>query len=188
METLRRPRSLCSPDATGRDGRAGRRVAGARPGDAEGADAGAPRSPTAQTARGDAVASLPQHPDLLDAADDHGGLPRPEDGGAGGPPMPAREDRQGPVTECASRSGVRRWLDAQGRRSFQPRSPRTALMTAAPIAAAHTSRRVTTHGAQLGSAAGSRRARSGSIRPSHSRTTRSSRWGIRQLRANERPP
>ena len=188
METPRRPRSLWSPDAADRDGRAGRRVAGARPGDAEGADAGAPELPTARTARGDAAASLPQHPDLRSAADDHGGVPRLEDGGAGGPPMPAREDRQGPVTERASRSGVRRRVDAQGGRPIQPRSSRTALTTTAPIAAAHTSRKVTTHGAQLGSAAGSRRERSGSTRPSHSRTTRTSRWGIRQLRANEGPP
>ena len=188
METLRRPRSLRSPDAAGRDGRAGRRVAGARPGDAEGADAGAPRSPAARTARGDAAASLPKHPDLRAAGDDHSGLPRVGDGGAGDPPMPAREDRQCPVTGCASRSGVRRRVDARGRRPIHPRSSRTALTTAAPMAAAHTSRKVTTHGAQLGSAAGSRRERSGSIRPSHSRTTRISRWGIRQLRANEGPP
>lgn len=55
------------------------------------------------------------------------------------------------------------------------------MSTVAPRAAAATSAKATTHGAQRGSATGSRRGRSGSISPSHSNTTRSSRCGISRV-------
>ena len=108
------------------------------------------------------------------------------------PRMEVLEVRRCPrwrIVSAGHRVRVTRWsaptVGRPGSATDSAPQPEDRADDQAPIAAAHTSRRVTTHGAQLGSAAGSLRPRSGSIRPSHSRTTRTSRWGIRQLRANE---
>lgn len=164
-----------------------RRVARVRPGDQVGADARAPGPPTARPAGGDAVPSLPEHADIQDAPRDLGRLPRSSDARRRAASMPAGDRRSGAASRRPSRSRMRRRLRAPDRRSVQTRNPSSALTTTAPRAAALTMSSVTTHGAQLGSTIGSRRPRSGSISPSHSRTTRSSRCGIRLFREQAGP-
>lgn len=182
VETLRRRPPVRSPDEGDRDGWARRRVARARPGDPPGADARPPGLGAVRIAGGDAVPPLPERADLRDARHDLGGLPRWSDARRRGPSMRAGDRRSGTASRRPSRSRMRRRGRAPDRRSVQTRTPSSALTITAPRAAALTMSNATTQGAQLGSAIGSRRPRSGSISPSHSRTTRSSRCGIRLFR------
>jgi hypothetical protein len=155
------------------DGRARRRVARARPGDQEGTHAWAPGPPAAGPTRGDALPTMPERAHLRHGRADRGRLPRSRDAGARCEAMPARPVRLRKASLSRPRDGHPD--GAPDRRALQPSRPSRAVIAMAPSAATATREKVTTQGAQLGSAIGSRRERSGSTKPSHSSTTRRSR-------------
>ncbi len=125
---------------------------------------------------GDALPPLPERADLRDEGSDLLGLPGPRDASDRGAPLPARPAGRRSASR-PSRPRVRCPIGGLGRRPLQ--IPSRALTASVPTAATATRNRGTAQDAQLGSAIGSRRERSGSTRPSHSSTTRSSRCRIR---------
>jgi hypothetical protein len=175
--TARRHRmTLGSQDEGRRDGWARRRVARADPGDQEGTDARPAGPPAAGPQGGDALPALSERADPRDEGGDLRGLPGPWDARDRGAPLPPRS--AGP--RSARRPSRPRVPSPGGRSDRRPlHRPNRALTTNAPTAATATRKRGTAQEAQVGRAIGSRRERSGSTRPSHSSTTRSSRCRIR---------